>query len=85
MVFSVREAETGELYRRAAEKAWREIETRLRQLAAAAPGKSLEVVEVSYDPLPGESVIEELPELPKSSRPQAVEVSVRLRATYVLH
>jgi len=40
------------------------------------------LVEVSYDPSPGESVIEELPEEPLSSRPKEVEVSVRLRATY---
>lgn len=83
MVFSVREAEA--IYRRATAQAWAEIEKRLAQIATAHPGKQLELVEVSYDPLPGESIIEELPEQPKSSRPQAVEVSVRLRATYALH
>ena len=82
MVFSVRE--DGELYRRAAEKAWDQVEKRLLDISRTAPDKRIELVAVSYDPLPGESVIEELPELPKSSRPQAVEVSVRLRATYVL-
>ena len=82
MVFSVREEK--ELYRKAAEKAWNEIEARLREIASAAPGRKLEVVEVGYDPLPGESIIEELPDGPKSSKPQAVEVSVRLRAVYVL-
>jgi hypothetical protein len=80
VVFSVREAD--ELYRRAREKAWAEIETRLRELTAAAPGKEPELVHVSYDPLPGESLIEELPDNPKSSRPQAVEVSVRISVTY---
>ena len=83
MVFSVREAR--DLYERAAEKAWGAIEARLRDLAAASPGTKYELVSVSYDPLPGESVIEELPEVPKSSRPQEVRVSVRLRAAYALH
>ena len=82
MVFSVREAD--ELYRRALEKAWAGIEKRLRELTSSSPGKEPELLEVSYDPLPGESVIEELPDTPKSSRPQAVEVSVRISATYRL-
>ena len=82
MVFSVREAD--ELYRRALEKAWAGIEERLRDLTDSTPGKEPELLEVSYDPLPGESVIEELPDNPKSSRPQAVEVSVRISATYRL-
>ena len=82
MVFSVREAD--ELYRRALEKAWAGVEKRLRELTASTPGKEPELMEVSYDPLPGQSVIEELPDNPKSSRPQAVEVSVRISATYRL-
>ena len=64
-------------------KAWSEMETQLAKVAADRPGRRLELVQVSYDPLPGESIIEELPEQPKSSRPQAVEVRVRLRAVYV--
>ena len=63
-------------------KAWSGLETRLRELEASAPGKEPELLGVRYDPLPGESVIEELPDNPKSSRPQAVEVSVRISATY---
>jgi hypothetical protein len=82
VVFSVREAD--ELYRRALAKAWAAINTRLRDLAASAPGKNLKLLEVSYDPSLGESTIEELPDNPKSSRPQAVEVSVRVTATYTL-
>ncbi len=82
MVFSVREAK--QLYERAVTKAWAEIQNRLSAVAVQTPGKRLELVDVSYDPSPGESVIEELPEQPKSSRPKEVEVSVRLRATYVL-
>jgi hypothetical protein len=82
VVFSVREA--NELYRRALDKAWAGIETRLRELTATTPGKKAELLDVSYDLLPGESVIEELPDDPKSSRPQAVEVSVRISATYRL-
>lgn len=82
MIFSVREA--NELYRRALAKAWAGVETRLRELTASAPGKEPQLLEVSYDLLPGESVIEELPDTPKSSRPQAVEVSVRITATYKL-
>ena len=77
--------EANDLYEKAADRAWRVIEARLRDLAAASPGKKYELVAVSYEPLPGESVIEELPEAPKSSRPEAVQVSVRLRATYALH
>jgi len=80
VVFSVREAD--DLYRRAVGKAWAGIEARLLELKASAPGKEPELLEVSYDPLPGESVIEELPDNPKSSRPQAVAVSVRISATY---
>jgi hypothetical protein len=57
---------------------------RLRDLTASTPGKKPRLLEVSYDPLPGESTIEELPDDPKSSRPQAVEVSVRIIATYTL-
>jgi hypothetical protein len=82
VVFSVREAE--QLYQRAVASAWLRVEARLRDIAAQNPGRKLEVVQVSYDPSPGESVIEELPDRPKSSRPKEVEVSVRLRATYVL-
>ena len=84
MVFSVREAESQELHQRAAAQAWTAIQTRLQQLATASPGRKYELVEVSYDPVPGQSLIEELPDEPKSSRPQAVEVSVRVRATYAL-
>ena len=80
MVFSVREAD--ELYRRALDKAWAAIDARLQQLTASTPGKKPKLLQVSYDPLPGESTIEELPDDPKSSRPQAVEVSVRVIATY---
>jgi hypothetical protein len=65
-------------------KAWQEIQTRLSVVAARTPGRKLELIDVSYDPSPGESVIEELPEQPKSSRPKEVEVDVRLRATYIL-
>ena len=82
MVFSVREAD--ELYRRALEKAWAGVEKRLRELTASTPGKEPELLNVSFDLLPGESVIEELPDTPKSSRPQAVEISVRISATYRL-
>jgi hypothetical protein len=82
VVFSVREAD--ELYRRALDKAWAGIEARLRELTASTPGKKPQLLEVSYDAMPGESVIEELPDDPKSSRPQAVEVSVRVLATYAL-
>ena len=82
MVFSVREAD--ELYRRALDKAWAAIDARLQELTASTPGKKPKLLEVSYDPLPGESTIEELPDVPKSSRPQAVEVSVRVIATYTL-
>ncbi len=77
--------EDQELYKRAAENAWAELDARLKDLSAGAPGKRLELVQVSYDPLPGESIIDELPEQAKSSRPESVRVSVRLRATYVLH
>jgi hypothetical protein len=80
VIFSVREADG--LYRRALAKAWAGIEARLQELRASAPGKEPELLAVSYDPLPGESVIEELPDNPKSSRPEAVGVSVRISATY---
>ena len=72
------------MYQRAAAQAWSAIQARLQQLATASPGRKFELVEMSYDPLPGQSLIEELPDQPKSSRPRAVEVSVRLRATYAL-
>lgn len=85
MVFSVGEAEGKELYKRAADQAWTNVEQHLRELAAATPSRKLELVEVQYDPMLEESVIEELPDQPKSSRPQAVEVAVRLRVTYELH
>ncbi len=65
-------------------RAWAEIQTRLDALAAQSQGRKPELVSVSYDPSPGESIIEELPEQPKSSRPKEVEVTVRLRAVYVL-
>ena len=74
--------EEKELLERAAAKAWIEAEKLLAEAAGAAPGKKLEIVEVHYDRLPGDSLIEELPDLPKSSRPDAVEVAVRLRITY---
>lgn len=83
MVFSVREEK--ELYRKAVETAWKSIEARLREIASAAPGKEVEIVEAVYDASPGESIIEELPDGPKSSKPQAVEARVRLRVVYVLH
>jgi hypothetical protein len=85
VVFSVGEAEGKELYKRAAAQAWTNVEQRLRELVAASPSRKLELVEVQYDPMLEESLIEELPDQPKSSRPQAVEVAVRLRVTYELH
>jgi hypothetical protein len=84
VVFSVGEAESKELYKRASAQAWTEVEQRLGELAAARPGRKLELVAVQYDPMLEESLIEELPDRPKSSRPQAVEVAVRLRVTYEL-
>ena len=74
--------EADRLYERAIADAWREVEKRLRKLSAASPGSRYRLVSVSYDPLPGESIIEELPDQPKSSRPDAVEASVRLRAVF---
>ncbi len=82
MVFSVREADS--LYEKATAAAWGEAQKRLAEIAAAAPGKKPEVVSVYYDRLQGESLIEELPDQPKSSRPDAVEVVVRLRVHYAL-
>ncbi len=84
MVFSVGEAQGKELHERAAAQAWAEVEQRLSDLVAASPSRRLRVIEVEYDPLLEESLIEELPEQPKSSRPRAVEVAVRLRVTYEL-
>jgi hypothetical protein len=84
VVFSVGEAKSKELYKRASAQAWTEVEQRLGELAAARPGRKLELVAVQYDPMLEESLIEELPDRPKSSRPQAVEVAVRLRVTYEL-
>ncbi len=85
MVFSVGEAEGKELYQRAGAQAWTKIQERLRELTAASPNRKLQVIEVQYDPLMEQSLIEELPDQPKSSRPQAVEVTVCLRVTYELH
>lgn len=85
MVFSVGEAEGKELYERAAAQAWTKVEQRLQELVTASPSGKLELIEIEYDPLLEESLIEELPDQPKSSRPQAVEVAVRLRVTYELH
>jgi len=85
VVFSVGEAEGKELYDRAAAQAWTDVEQRLRELVASSPRKKLQLIEVQYDPLLEESLIEELPDQPKSSRPQVVEVAVRLRVTYELH
>jgi len=84
VVFSVREAESQELYQRAVAQAWAAIQTRLKQLASASPDRKFELEEVIYDPISGQSLIEELPDCPKSSRPKAVEVSVHLQATYAL-
>ncbi len=64
--------------------AWAEAEKRLGEIAAAAPGKKPEIVNIYYDRLSGESLIEELPDQPKSSRPDAVEAVVRLRIRYAL-
>jgi hypothetical protein len=77
----VREAD--ELVKKAAAQAWSRIESRLHSIEAEA-GRKVELVSVAMDTLPGDSVIEELPEVPKSSRPGAVPVTVRLRATYKL-
>jgi hypothetical protein len=78
----VREDRT--LYERAVARAWQQIETRLGEIAAAAPGRKLYPVAVEYEHVPGEPVIEELPDTAKSSRPRAVTAAVRLRATYAL-
>lgn len=64
-------------------KAWGQVEVRLTELAARLGGTPVPV-KIVYDPLPGESVIDELPDVPKSSRPEVVPVSVRLRVTYRL-
>lgn len=74
--------EEKELLSKALAEAWEEVEARLRELAERDPAEDFRMVSVSYDPMPGESIIEELPELPKSSRASGVEVSVRLRVTY---
>ncbi len=84
MVFSVREAETQELYERAVARAWADIQAQLEQFASAHPDRKFELVQVRYDPISDQSLIEELPDDPKSSRPKAVEVSVHLWATYAL-
>lgn len=82
MVFSVGEAEGKALYQRALAQAWTQIQERLQELRAVSPKRQLRLTAVHCDPLSGQSTIEELPDQPKSSRPQAVEVSVSLRATY---
>ena len=79
------EAEEKQLYERATAEAWNKVEQQLGQFAAAQPGKKLELTKVEYDPFVDESLIEELPDQPKSSRPQAVEVAVHLRVTYEVH
>jgi hypothetical protein len=81
----VGEAEVSELYQRAAEEAWLNVEKRARELGTSMPGKKLRLIQVQYEPsMDQESVIDELPERPKSSRPQAVEARVHLRVTYEL-
>ena len=77
--------EADRLYDVAFAKAWVESQGKLDAVAQAAPGMKLEVLEVHYDRLAAESLIEELPDQPKSSRPEAVEVAVRLRIRYALH
>lgn len=66
------------------EQAWAAIQARIQQLAAANPGRKFKLEGVTYSPSIGQSQIEELPDQPTSSRPQAVEVSVRLAATYAV-
>jgi hypothetical protein len=82
VVFSVREAKG--IYEKAVANAWSDIEAQLAHFAPAKSAWRFQLVEVQYDPMTGESVIEELPDEPKSSRPQTVEVRVMLRAVYVL-
>ena len=71
------------MYDKAIANAWADVQKTLKALTEAEPTRKLQLWSVSYDPLPGESVIEELPEQPKSSRPQAVTVAIRLRAVYL--
>jgi hypothetical protein len=70
------------LQEKALAKAWASIEARLKEMTAAQAGRRFDLIEVSFDPVPGDSVIEELPDQPKSSRPQAVKVAVRLRMVF---
>lgn len=72
-----------DLYDDAVANAWAKVEKTLELLRDQAPGRNLQLLSVSYDALPGESVIDELPDQPKSSRPQAVAVTVELRAVYI--
>jgi len=69
---------------RATANAWAEVQKALKTLTELEPDRKLRVLSVGYDPLPGESVIEELPEQPKSSHPQAVTFAVRLTVVYIV-
>jgi hypothetical protein len=75
----VREADP--LISKASQAAWLKIGEQIRAIEAEQK-QTTEIVSVAMDTLPGDSIIEELPETPKSSRPGAVPVRVRLRVTY---
>lgn len=74
--------EDKELYRQAVSDAWKTIDAKLRDLAKSRPHRPFVIKQIVYDPMPGDSIIEELPERAKSSRPWEIEVAARLQITY---
>ncbi len=69
-------------YRQAADAAWREIQNRLEAIKKKLGDPRVELVEVSYDGDSFLSLVDELPDEPKSPDPGGVEIRVAIEAHY---
>jgi hypothetical protein len=75
----VREADA--LYRKAAGQAWQAVQEKLEIVKTMGiPAAAIE--NISYDDNSGATHIDEIPDGPKSSHPDHVEITVTLEATY---
>lgn len=74
--------ESSTLYRQAADAAWREIQKRLEVIKKKLGDPKVELVEARYDGDSFLSLVDELPDEPKSPDPGRVEIRVAIEAHY---
>ncbi|HYK89612.1 MAG TPA: hypothetical protein VE398_12625 [Acidobacteriota bacterium] len=71
-----------ELYHQAMDAAWQKIQSRLEAIKKMLNIRDVELVELTYDGDSSVSLVDELPDEPKSSSPDHIEVRVTVEACY---